>query len=377
MSAAPLTILVYVEHFRPLGAGAENEGVALLQALAARGHRVHVLARTHAPCPGVTCHDWAADAPARLAEIRPDVTLDWGLLHPADVHRVGGGTHGAFQYLNAASYPPPLRWLKRLLLRPWVQALTLPVNRDARTSRQEHPLLTSPTGWYVCNSQATALMAIGDGAAPLRVRVIRGGVDTARFSPATCAAQRTAARARFGLPADALVGVFVAHNLRLKNLDLLRAIGPALHARFPQWRLLVVGKRAPRWSAPWLVYGGHQDDMVPAYAAADLLLHPTYYDSFGYVVLEAMSCGLPVVVSEHTGARELVASAENGLVLPVHLPRRIAAAQWTAALTALCADPATMARYGAAARATAAPLTLARFAADVEALLAEVAAARR
>jgi UDP-glucose:(heptosyl)LPS alpha-1,3-glucosyltransferase len=74
------------------------------------------------------------------------------------------------------------------------------------------------------------------------------------------------------------------------------------------YRLLVVGKAHP--TKPWqdklvrlgiadrVSYLGVVSNMEQVYVSADLLLHPTLEDTFGMVVLEAMSYGLPVVVSQ-------------------------------------------------------------------------------
>ena len=57
------------------------------------------------------------------------------------------------------------------------------------------------------------------------------------------------------------------------------------------------------------------DRVESFYAAADALLLPTPYDSFGMVVTEAMASGLPVVVSREAGASELIQHGVNGLLL--------------------------------------------------------------
>ncbi len=61
--------------------------------------------------------------------------------------------------------------------------------------------------------------------------------------------------------------------------------------------------------------GGMKDTSV-AYAAADVLLHPTVYDAFGLVVSEAMSAHLPVIVSTNAGVSELVEHNQTGWILP-------------------------------------------------------------
>lgn len=57
-------------------------------------------------------------------------------------------------------------------------------------------------------------------------------------------------------------------------------------------------------------------DPLPVLHRADLLVHPTYEDGFGYAPVEALACGVPVVVTEDTGMKELVQEDVNGYVVP-------------------------------------------------------------
>ena len=50
--------------------------------------------------------------------------------------------------------------------------------------------------------------------------------------------------------------------------------------------------------------------------AASLCVHPAYEDGFGYAPAEALACGVPVIVSEDTGMKDLIDSSAAGLVLP-------------------------------------------------------------
>ncbi|MHC4094140.1 MAG: glycosyltransferase, partial [Planctomycetota bacterium] len=52
------------------------------------------------------------------------------------------------------------------------------------------------------------------------------------------------------------------------------------------------------------------------YHAADLLVHPTYYDPCSRVVLEAMVAGLPCVTTRFDGASEVIEDGISGFVLP-------------------------------------------------------------
>ena len=53
-------------------------------------------------------------------------------------------------------------------------------------------------------------------------------------------------------------------------------------------------------------FAGYCPDMRDAYFAADLLVHPTFYDPCSNVVLEAMACGLPVITMRSNGASEML-----------------------------------------------------------------------
>jgi len=57
-------------------------------------------------------------------------------------------------------------------------------------------------------------------------------------------------------------------------------------------------------------------DPLPHLRAARLCVHPAYEDGFAYAPAEALACGVPVIVSEDTGMKELIRAERDGLVLP-------------------------------------------------------------
>ncbi|MCL4543838.1 MAG: glycosyltransferase family 4 protein [Chloroflexi bacterium] len=90
---------------------------------------------------------------------------------------------------------------------------------------------------------------------------------------------------------------------------------------------------------------GFIQDPSRLYESASVFVLPSVEDGFGLVVAEAMSYGVPVVVSENVGARDLVCDQESGLVVPI----RDAAALATA-LDRLLGDDAYALRLGVAAQ---------------------------
>lgn len=340
---APMRIAIAVEHFRPGVGGGENIALDVVRELRHRGHRVLVCAVTGAdsgdfhrcdPCDvAVAAKSWDAE-----------LLVDWGIRVPADVHYLHGGPHEVFLRYSVYSAPAWLRFWKRaeFALKP----------KHRRTVAEQRVLFLDSAAAYLAVSRFVAGQ-VAEVTAPLkpRIRVLHNPVDTLRFSPEMRMAERDIARSTLGLSRDDIVFVWVAHNPGLKNLKLLLRIFPAIWCANPRVRLLVVGKRPPRLRAPWLVCAGALERPEVAYAAADALLHPTFYDTFANVVTEAMACGLPVVCSDRAGSSEVMSGGECGLVLPVvgaNVPRL-----WADAVLSLASDVTLRARQGERARRVA------------------------
>lgn len=62
----------------------------------------------------------------------------------------------------------------------------------------------------------------------------------------------------------------------------------------------------------------NQTEIPAAYGVADVLVLPSYHETWGLVVNEAMACGVPAIVSSQVGcAEDLVRQGETGLVFPM------------------------------------------------------------
>jgi len=77
----------------------------------------------------------------------------------------------------------------------------------------------------------------------------------------------------------------------------------------------------------------------------DLYVHPSFYESQGLAILEAMAAGKPVVATDAGGVRDVVSHGETGLLVPPGNSRALAEA-----VLRLASDPAEGARLAANAR---------------------------
>ena len=106
--------------------------------------------------------------------------------------------------------------------------------------------------------------------------------------------------------------------------------GLRLSAR-PEWECHFYG-RASRESErdlqnyrgePRLHFHGavNQTDLAAAMNRADVLILPSLEEGFGLVVVQALNCGLPCLVSERVGASDLISQHQNGSIFPAQNPR--------------------------------------------------------
>ncbi|WP_269813006.1 glycosyltransferase family 4 protein [Ornithinimicrobium sediminis] len=166
---------------------------------------------------------------------------------------------------------------------------------------------------------------------PSRVRTVLNGVDEAVFGPPT-QQERTSQRAQLGVDEDVVLLGFMGRLTSAKGMDvLLDAVRPYLG---PHVRLLVAGQPAtgkgavsvPHAMRRWVIEMPFQQDPRPLYAALDLLVHPSRFEGFPLVPLEAMMMGTPVIRSRTGGAQVQVLDGLNGYIVPVGSSHALAAA---------------------------------------------------
>jgi glycosyltransferase involved in cell wall biosynthesis len=103
---------------------------------------------------------------------------------------------------------------------------------------------------------------------------------------------------------------------------------------FPDMRLILIGGWKTRSMRRFIERARAQDpridvrpgDPLPHLQDARLCVHPAYEDGFAYAPAEALACGVPLLVSEDTGMKDLIERDRDGLILPTGDPAALAEA---------------------------------------------------
>jgi UDP-glucose:(heptosyl)LPS alpha-1,3-glucosyltransferase len=337
-----MKIAVFNRHFSRRAGGAESYSVALVEGLAAQ-HDVHVFAQVidHAH-PFVTYHK--VPGPMRRPRWINQLffaTYTWwntkniGKNDSFDViHSHENTWHGQVQTVHVRPirynlfqphHKPLTGW--RLWLR-WLKVCTSP--RLAFYVWLEAARMRRPCVVAVSSEMQRQTLAAYPHLDAKHVPVILPGVGAPDLS-----LTQSAARDKLGLPIEARIILFVGNDYARKGLPALLASLPLLQVNTGKGsrasalaHVLVVGNpsQMPKFQsmaadlgvAKQVHFVGALADMSLAYRAADLLVHPTLEDSFAMVVLEAMSYGLPVVVSgePYCGISAFLNDEKDALILP-------------------------------------------------------------
>ena len=156
------------------------------------------------------------------------------------------------------------------------------------------------------------------------------GIDLDRFDPTREEVREEALRIRkeLGLSPDDFVFVFIGRLVGDKGInELVEAFG-RLQKEHPEVRLILVGPEeaeldplkgetmAEIGSNDAISAVGRQSDVRPWYAVADAFVFPSYREGFPNCVIEAGAMGLPSIVTDINGSREIILDGENGVVIP-------------------------------------------------------------
>jgi glycosyltransferase involved in cell wall biosynthesis len=230
----------------------------------------------------------------------------------------------------------------------------------------------------VANAQAVGdRVAALEQVPPPKLRVVPNGIDAARFDLlAARPPDPPLPPSPDGRPRVVMVASM--HLADKGHGDLLEAAALlAARGRRAQWLLVSDGALRPSFEARAralglgddVVFLGRRDDVPSLFAAADLLVHPSWAEGFPNAVLEAMCARRPVVATRVGGCAEVMIDGETGLLVEPRRPVELADA-----LERLFVNPARARAMGERGRATVeGRFSLDRMSATVEDIYAQLA----
>jgi glycosyltransferase involved in cell wall biosynthesis len=262
-------------------------------------HRRLNLQRAIAPRPDLVA---VADLTQIVRELRPDI-----------VH-AHSSKAGAIARLARLAHPrTPLLYSPHL----YAFAGYFESSTERRVYRMAERLLAPAASRVICVCEVEARLARSIGP-PSRVRVVYNGVPPADDGPLD---PRIAELSDRGPVVGALA---LLH--RRKGLETLIDAVPHVLERHPQTQIAIVGDgpqldalraRARRQDVAHAVrFLGPIEDPLSALGGMDVFVHPSWAESFPYVILEAMSLGRAILASDVGGTREAIVDGESGLLVP-------------------------------------------------------------
>jgi glycosyltransferase involved in cell wall biosynthesis len=154
------------------------------------------------------------------------------------------------------------------------------------------------------------------------VKILSHGIDPKRFNVRMRHQLRSEARNSFSISTQEFVLLLIGNDLNNKGVSsLVEAVATLPSSDI---RIIVAGEDNPSHYCSLLgkynlihqvQFLGSRPDVEFFYAAADAYVGPSLEDAFALPPLEAMACGLPVIVSRQTGVSELITHGVDGLIL--------------------------------------------------------------
>jgi glycosyltransferase involved in cell wall biosynthesis len=190
-----------------------------------------------------------------------------------------------------------------------------------------------------------------------RLHQLGNGIDLGRFQASDgSAAIRARVRQELGVDDNTVVVGAVGRLVWEKGYRELLDAAIELRSRYPEARLVIVGPHEPdkadavdshsREAAEraGVIFLGHRDDIHELYHAFDIYVLASHREGFPRSAMEAAAAGLPLVLTDIRGCREVVDHDVTGLLVPVRETKAI-----SDALASLVADADLRSRLGSSA----------------------------
>ena len=347
-------VAMVIQRYLPHRGGAEMQLHQLAPRLEALGYETCILTRhekglaQYEVIDGLPVHRLPSIGPKQLAgamftisavsklsHLHPDLVHAHELLTPSSIALLSKRTNHhpvLVKVLRGGGRGDIYKLKKRLLWKSYFQNLKHNVD-----------------GFLVISQEIDAeLAALG---VPKEKRIfLPNGVDTERCVPVSEERKRKL-RGELSLPLEALIVAYVGRLVPEKRVDHLLKLWHEIQSKHTNARLLIVGegseeRRLREMYVNGTQFTGQVSDAVPYLQAADLFVLPSSTEGLSNSMLEAMSCGLPVLATTVGGASDVIEHGVSGYLIP---PDDLDSLQ--SGLQTLLADGTLRFRLGSNARA--------------------------
>ena len=237
----------------------------------------------------------------------------------------------------------------------------VPVLYTEHNKQERYHWLTKTINRFTFNRQSAAIAVSREVATSIQnninprvpVYTILNGVNTQSCQKHSDAGRRL--RSEYGISDQTVVIGTIAVFRFQKRLDLWLEVFAALKQRFPGLKGVIVGagplndsimaKRSALSLENDVLMPGLQTNTVEWLSAMDVYMMSSVFEGLPIALLEAMSCGLPVVCTNAGGTGEVMRDGVDGALVPVDEPMKM-----VDQIAALIEDPTLRQRMGVASR---------------------------
>lgn len=169
---------------------------------------------------------------------------------------------------------------------------------------------------------------LGAGVKPEKIRLLPNGIDTNKFCPVSDS-QKKSLRSRLSISDDTVLFIFVGRIVKSKGIPVLIRAWNEIYKKYPGVKLLLVGSGSYSFDnyehevkkfiednslRESVLMVDEVDDVDRYLKASDVFVFPSEYEGFPLATMEAMACGLPVIMT-NVGGSQLIDSYRNGIVI--------------------------------------------------------------
>lgn len=227
----------------------------------------------------------------------------------------------AFYILGASKFSVWAIVLAHLLRKPVTMSLTISEEVFDKDKGWRNKIFASCDHYIAISNEICENLVKKSGVERKKITVLGQGIDTAKYSVIS-KEEKIKLRRNCDIPESAVVVLFCARIVMRKGIDTVQKVWRKIYDKFPTAKLVLVGggenniieelKKLSVELNNSIIIAGEVDNPCMYYQLADIYFLPSRCEGLPTTLMEAMSCGLPSIVSDIGGCSDLVTQNVNG-----------------------------------------------------------------